>query len=173
MRKLFLFSIVLLSMFWVVSCKTTPPAPPPPVEEPEVSDEYNSAFSEVYGKYRKYLDLEGAQTYIVQKGDTLVRITTEFYSRDNRWYFPLIMMASYEVVEDPDLLEPGMELTIPDLQRNLASDTAHGMLKQFLLEIADVYENKAADKEAAGSYDQYHQFYVTSRDGLRTLSDTL
>jgi hypothetical protein len=45
-------------------------------------------------------------------------------------------------VIDPDLIRPGMKLTIPDLQKNLNDKDARAELKSFLLDIANVYKTR-------------------------------
>ena len=59
-----------------------------------------------------------------------------------RYYFPIIMLASEDTIQDPDTIEPGMVLTIPDLNKNLKEKSVHSNLKSFFTEIADVYKNK-------------------------------
>lgn len=178
MKKTLLCSVALFALFLGVSCKSPPPPTPEPVEEPVTSEEINTAFSEVYGRYKADLIMDGAQKYVVKRGDTLVGIARAFYTTretlENRWFFPLIMLASSDVVEDPDEIEIGMELTIPDLQKNLTDPTARGQIKQFLLEIADVYDHKAAVCEAESKMDDnLYPLYKSSRDGLRQVSADL
>jgi hypothetical protein len=105
-------------------------------------EEANTAFEQIYDTFRDDIILEGAKTYTVVKGNTLAEITRNNYGRSNGYYFPLIMLASSEVVLDPDLIEPGMVLTIPDLQKNLNDDKARAQVKKFLVQIAGVYDKK-------------------------------
>jgi hypothetical protein len=176
MRKALVFVMAWLSVFLIVSCQSTEEAAAP--SEPETKEEYNTAFNEVYGRYRSDIILDGAKKYTVKRGDTLVGIAREFYTTrdtlENRWFFPLIMLASSDVVEDPDKLEIGMELTIPDLARNLEDPGARSRIKQFLLDIADVYDHKASECEAESRMDdRLYPLYKSSRDGLRQVSATL
>jgi LysM repeat protein len=113
---------------------------------------------EVYETYSDDLILDGAQSYTVLPGDTLSRITRSYYGRENGYFFPVIMLASRETVTDPDLIEPGMVLTIPDLPKNLDSPGARTRMKEFLNEIANAY----------GSKNQ-----ITVRDRLRALASSL
>jgi hypothetical protein len=106
----------------------------------------NEAFEEIYNTFRSSLILEGSKTHIVVRGDTLSAITRNNYGASNGYYFPLIMLASSEVVLDPDLIEPGMSLTIPDLQKNLNDAKARAQLKKFLVQIAGVYDKKGHEK---------------------------
>jgi LysM repeat protein len=129
MKRIFTVSIVVLVVLFAVSCKTT---------QAQVDD----AFQKVYNKYHSGLILDGAKSYTVVKGDTLSAIARNEYGTGNGVYFPLIMLASSDVVLDPDLIEPGDKLTVPNLQRNLDDPAARGQLKNFLKEIADVYATK-------------------------------
>jgi hypothetical protein len=58
------------------------------------------------------------------------------------------MLASSEVVKDPDFIQVGMQLTIPDLQRNLNNPTAKSKVKAFINDIAGVYDKKEDAKTA-------------------------
>jgi len=87
----------------------------------------------------------------VQRGDTLSEITRRFYGNQtgvgdagtrNGFYFPLIMMASNHAIVDPDFIEPGMKLTIPDLRRNLLDSEARKAIKNGLLDVSHVYNRK-------------------------------
>jgi hypothetical protein len=51
-------------------------------------------------------------------------------------------LASNETILDPDLINPGMKLVIPDLQKNLNNNDAREGIKAFLLDVAAVYEKK-------------------------------
>lgn len=54
---------------------------------------------------------EGPQTYTVEPGDTLSRISQKFYGDAGRYMD--IYYANRDKIEDPDKLEVGWELTIP------------------------------------------------------------
>jgi nucleoid-associated protein YgaU len=101
-------------------------------------------FERAYDTYRSKIILDGAKKYRVVRGDTLSKIALANYGAPNNYgyFFPLIMMASPEAgVGDPELIEPGMELTIPDLQKNLNNAEARAAIKTFLLDIAKIYDN--------------------------------
>jgi hypothetical protein len=66
------------------------------------------------------------------------------------FYYPIILLASSNVVLDPDNIEPGMELTIPDLQRNLNNARARANIKSFFMEIADIEEGRNRIPTARG-----------------------
>ena len=50
-------------------------------------------------------------TYTVQKGDTLSAIAQREYGDANEWR--RIFAANRDTVDDPDLIQPGQQLTIP------------------------------------------------------------
>ena len=52
-----------------------------------------------------------AQTYTVNKGDTLSKIAKEFYGSANRWHE--IFDANRDQISNPDLIKPGQVLKIP------------------------------------------------------------
>jgi hypothetical protein len=52
------------------------------------------------------------------------------------------MLASDKVVFNPDVILPGMILTIPDLDKNLANPQARIKIKSLLRETASLYDRK-------------------------------
>ncbi|MDR2716495.1 MAG: LysM peptidoglycan-binding domain-containing protein [Treponema sp.] len=113
-----------------------PPPPPPPIEAPPPpSVEADSSFA-------ADLVLDGAETYIVVRRDTLSKIARKKFGSRNGFYYPLIMMASNIAIKDQDLLEPGMVLTIPRLRANLNSAKAKASMKKFFLETAAITNRK-------------------------------
>ena len=149
MKKFLSMAALVLSVMMVLGCASKAPA-----STAASNDE--AAFEKIYNQYKGDLILEGAKTYVVVSGDTLSDISRASYN--NGFYFPLIMLASSKVVLDPDRIRPGMELTIPDLQRNLDDSGAKGKIKSFLGEIAKLYDNRSRPADA---------------DGLRKLASTL
>jgi hypothetical protein len=136
--------------------------------EGDISQEkINEALVQVYSTHRSGLDLDGAEEYIVRQGDTLSAIIRDKYGEltdvgdagvRNGFYFPLIMMASDQDIVDPDFIEPGMVLALPDLVKNLENPTARQAIKDTLEETAYIY-NRKGDTNA--------------ENGLRTLAGSL
>lgn len=50
--------------------------------------------------------------YVVQGGDSLSKISKKFYGDANSW--KRIFEANRDVVKNPDLIQPGWRLRIPD-----------------------------------------------------------
>ena len=130
--------IIALSILVFAGCGSAPapkpepaPAPAPVAEQP------------------KGLILDGAANYTVARGDTLADIAAGRYGESNMYYFPLIRLANANVVTDPDVIEPGTSLIIPDLQRNLNSDGAKALIKTDMQAIADQYERQSKPNAAA------------------------
>lgn len=104
--------------------------------------DFNKLFLTVYNRYAGDLIMDGSTSYVVQSGDTLSKISTDAYGSGKGYYFPLIMLASRETVADPDLIAPGMKLTIPNLEANLRNEKAKNTMKSFFKEVAGIYEKK-------------------------------
>jgi hypothetical protein len=153
MKKVISVLVFASCLVLVLSCAGTAD---PVVTAQEEVDAVDKELKIIYDEYRGDLILDGAKSHIVVKGDMLSPISRKNYN--NGFFFPLIMLASSDIVLDPDKIEPGMKLTIPDLQKNLNDDRARGKLKEFLKEIAVVYDlrGRPADSE-----------------GLRKLADSL
>jgi hypothetical protein len=148
MKKTLFFMMIVCASFWVISCASAPAAEPEQNSESIQQsgglspEDTNAAFGQVYDTHRNVLILDGAQKYTVEKNDTPSRIAVKFYGRDNGYFFPLIIMASSDVILDPDLIEVGMDLVVPDLQKNLNDKESRDGIKLFLLDIAAVYGKK-------------------------------
>jgi nucleoid-associated protein YgaU len=54
---------------------------------------------------------QGSQTYTVKAGDTLSKVSKEFYSDPNQYM--RIFYANRDKLRDPDNIRVGQELTIP------------------------------------------------------------
>ena len=141
-KKLLLCMATCASVMLILACASTK------AKELNTQEEVNDALREVYNEYRSDIILTGAKNHNVTSGDTLSAIARREYN--DGFYFPLIMLASSDVILDPDKIAPGMKLTIPDLQRNLNDAKARKSLKEFLGEIAGVYDrrpNRSADAD--------------------------
>ena len=53
----------------------------------------------------------GVQTYTVKAGDNLGKIAKHFYGDANKW--KKIHAANADKIPNPDLIHPGLQLTIP------------------------------------------------------------
>ena len=51
------------------------------------------------------------KSYVVQKGDTLQKISNKFYNSYNKW--PQIYDSNRDVIKDPNFLKPGITIKIP------------------------------------------------------------
>jgi nucleoid-associated protein YgaU len=92
------------------------------------------------------LDLTGAGTYTVKQGDTLSDISRHAYNEG--FYYPIIMLASRGVVINPDKIQPGMVLTIPDLERNKANVNSRRRMKNCLNGFANIEKIKTNPNQA-------------------------
>jgi hypothetical protein len=128
------------------------------------------AFQEVYDFYKMDFILEDAQTYMVTEGDTLAAITRRTYGAENGYFFPLIALAfSGNPALLTDVLEPGLKLTIPNLNKNLNNPDARQSLKYLLYAIADIYEKK----ENAETREYEKQEAAAQKTRLRSQADAL
>jgi LysM repeat protein len=139
MKKIYLLNLAIVAagILALTGCPPPPPPPPPPVD-PIVTPTQTEG-----------IVLDGASNYTVVKGDTLSDIAGRRYGSGNMLYFPLIRLANAGTVKDPDVIEPGTKLVIPDLQRNLNSAGAKAAIRQDMLATAQQYERKEKPKAAA------------------------
>ncbi|NQV04749.1 MAG: LysM peptidoglycan-binding domain-containing protein [Candidatus Omnitrophica bacterium] len=57
---------------------------------------------------------KGAMVYVVKKGDTLQKISSELYGTTKKW--KKIFDANKDTLKDPDKIRVGQKLVIPDLE---------------------------------------------------------
>ena len=126
MKKILLVTALIISTMLAMSCKSGPK---------EIDEQYKDLYDANTG-----LDLTGAGSYTVKKGDTLSAISRSAY--DDGFYYPIIMLASRGVVVNPDKIRPGMELTIPDLERNKANAGSRKSMKNCLIGFANIEKTK-------------------------------
>jgi LysM repeat protein len=146
-----LFVMVIgFTVLFAGACKSEPhPEPPPPQDDPlppppppEILEEYHEA----YIRHHNDIILNQSQSYTVQSGDTMVIIARRFYSDSS--LYPLIFGASDEV-SDPDRIEVGTILTIPDLELNWNDAKAKKSIDELILEMAGIEEHRGRNNTAA------------------------
>jgi hypothetical protein len=145
---LVLVAAVFMGMVW--SCASTGQAAQggDPVADGLTQEE--QIFLDIYEEHRGGLILDGATSYVVQRGDMLVNIARSQYGSNNPYFFPLIMIASTKVVIDPNLLKPGDVLSVPNLKRNLDDPSARAQLKKLMIDFAPQWKGHSvsdADRE--------------------------
>ncbi|ULQ58463.1 hypothetical protein K7I13_07710 [Brucepastera parasyntrophica] len=59
--------------------------------------------------------------------------------KEYAYWFPVIMTASEGVVINPERIIPGMNLVIPDLQKNINDEGARAVMKESFLTVAEDY----------------------------------
>ncbi|NLM01396.1 MAG: LysM peptidoglycan-binding domain-containing protein [Treponema sp.] len=124
---------VALFVIFAMSCKTAPLT---------TREDTNAAFKAVYDEFRKNLVSDGAKSHTVAPGENLSIISKKYYGEDRGYYFPLIMLASSDIILDPDLIQPNMKLTIPDYKKNIEDAGSRAAMKSYFKEIAGVYKRK-------------------------------
>jgi len=135
MKKVVLSTVLVVCVLLVVSCKSLR----------TVTDD---TFNRIYNKYANDLILDGATSYTVKSGDRLVDISRDQYG--DPYYYPVILLASRNVVADQDKIQPGMVLTIPNLQRNLNDTKARAAVKGVINDCAGIENKRGRPETAAG-----------------------
>ncbi|MDR0689520.1 MAG: LysM peptidoglycan-binding domain-containing protein [Spirochaetaceae bacterium] len=151
-------SLLLFLVLGVISCATQPAVPsntPKPVTgstparnpAPTAAGQKPApAVEKTTAPRPSTIILEGARRHRVVWGDTLSSLSKKYYGKENGYYFPIIMLASSGVVFNPDVIIPGMILTIPDLNKNLADPQARSKIKSYIKDTAKIYEWKRDTK---------------------------
>jgi len=62
----------------------------------------------------------GAQTYTVEKGDSLSTISKRFYGKSSHW--KQIFDANRDTIENPDLIYPGQTIKLPAIDAGGSSN---------------------------------------------------
>jgi hypothetical protein len=145
---LVLASVAFIGMTW--SCASTGQAAQGVDPAADGLSHEEQIFQDIYEEHRGGLIFDGATSYTVRRGDTLVNIARSQYGNDNPYFFPLIMIASTKVVLDPNLLKPGDVLSVPNLKRNLDDPSARAQLKKLMTDFAPQWKGRSvyeADRE--------------------------
>jgi LysM repeat protein len=148
MKKIQFVMAPIFSLIMAMGCKSAPAAPaasaaPIAPAVPAVSTA--STIPDYYDHIVVYdkstgLILDGAKEYTVKRGDTLSGIAR--HETGNGFYYPIIMLSSRGTVVNPDKIEPGMKLTIPDIAKNKADENAKERMKNCLLDFANAEKFK-------------------------------
>jgi len=144
MKKVVLSVVLILSVLLVISCKSTKGAG----SGSGTTVVNDDTFRRIYDRYFGDLILDGAQKYTVRSGDRLVDISNRFYQ--DGYYYPVILLASKDIVVDPDKIQPGMELTIPDLQKNLDNPRSKASIKGVITDCAGLEDDRGRADTARG-----------------------
>jgi len=158
MKKALFCLVLIISFFVFFACATPPsetssapaasPAAAPAASTPAATPQQTTNTPPLASvSSNSDIILSGSETHTVVWGDTLTKIARSKYG--NGFYYPLILMASSNVVKDQDRIIPGMKLTIPRLQANLDDSRARASMKRFILETASNTERKRP-RDAAG-----------------------
>lgn len=160
MKKYFLFLMLILPLLLITACRsssgTTVTASQPaaaaatPVasavtQPPGITQTGATQNNSTYNRHLSGIILNGAAYYTVRTGDTLNGIARRMY-QDGSLY-PLIMMVSGNV-KDPDEIDPGQQLIIPDLRINMNDTTARQSINRYFLDIARIEEQRGRIKTA-------------------------
>jgi hypothetical protein len=120
--------------------KPVVPAVPAALTVPAYND-YIAVYDKSTG-----LIMDGAREYTVRRGDTLSNIAR--HETGCGFYYPIIMLSSHGVVVNPDKIEPGMKLTIPDIAKNKNDEKAKNCIKNCLLNFANIEKYKSEPDHA-------------------------
>lgn len=160
MKNIFkLVILAVISLLAVASCESKPdPQPTPPPEPVVVEEPTPEPEPEVPAPVEEEPVLSVNYTeYTVAKGDTLSQIAERFYgSKDKAYFFPIIIgytLDSFSAVEvgeesikvqfaDPDVIEPGMVIRIPNFDEFMASSVHVNLVKPLFEKIAKQYDGK-------------------------------
>jgi hypothetical protein len=155
--KKMLLVVLALCFAFAISCEGNPPPPrpadPPPAQPPV---QPTTPPPVTPAQPSQDLILDGAQAYSVVRGDTLSSIAGRYYG--NGYYYPVIALGSGSLIQDIDVIDPEMRLTIPNLQRNLDNSGTRARIKSYLREVAAINDNRGRTKDG---------------EELRKLSDSL
>jgi nucleoid-associated protein YgaU len=159
--------------------KPTVPPPPKPVTEvakatelkvPEVPKPEEPKKEETEAEKpappeKKPTPVTEEQTYVVQPGDSLIRIARKFYQDDKKW--TVIFEANKSVLHTPDTLYVGIKLKIPPLTAEKPSEVASGKPKPAPKEeAAETEKEKPAAKEEGGK-----KYTVQKGDTLTSIAE--
>jgi hypothetical protein len=131
--------IIALSILVLVGCAPPKPKPDPIPPPTEPTTQPSS------GETLAALDSSHSTKYSVRNGDTLAEIAGREYRND--YFFPLISAANN--IQNPDVIEPGKDLKLPDLQYVMSSEDLKKEARGEMRRIADLYSGEGKPNAAA------------------------
>ena len=81
-------------------------------EKPDFSDVVSGSSSTAPSPAGSAADAATSRMYVVQAGDSLSKIAKKFYGKANSWN--RIFEANKDVIKNPDIIQPGWKLQIPE-----------------------------------------------------------
>ena len=81
-------------------------------DKPDFSDVVSGSSSTAPSPAGSAAEAKTDRMYVVQGGDSLSKIAKKFYGNANAW--KRIFEANKDVIKNPDLIQPGWKLQIPD-----------------------------------------------------------
>ncbi|GMO46986.1 MAG: hypothetical protein Ta2G_02290 [Termitinemataceae bacterium] len=85
------------------------------------------------------INFENSFTHIVRSNETFFTIARKYYGAEGGLFFALIMIAND--IGDPDYIEAGDILIIPDLNINRCGRRTHFLLKNYFYQLSEFYAN--------------------------------
>jgi nucleoid-associated protein YgaU len=80
--------------------------------KPDFSDVVSGSSSTAPSPAGSSAEAKTDRMYVVQGGDSLSKIAKKFYGNANAW--KKIFDANKDVIKNPDLIQPGWKLQIPE-----------------------------------------------------------
>ena len=80
--------------------------------KPDFSDVVSGSSSTAPSPAKDTSEATTSRMYVVQAGDSLSKIAKKFYGNANAW--KQIFEANRDVIKNPDLIQPGWKLQIPE-----------------------------------------------------------
>jgi len=100
----------------------------------------DDTFKTIYSRYSSDLIMEGTRSYTVVAGDTLHHIAANYYP--DGYYYPVILLASRDVLVDPHKIQVGMVLTVPDLEANLSTPSSRAAVKGVIYDCSNIERSR-------------------------------
>lgn len=104
------------------------------------------------------------EVHVVSEGEWLYRIAENTYGMARFW--PLILQANQDLISDPDIVYPAMEISIPPLsgENGVPNLDDYQRLSEASLVVADRYEEYGQDNTAQ-EYRDFSRYYAMIANG--------
>jgi len=124
------------------ACRPAPEYRNEPPARPDKQECGKEQEKEIILKCHIYINPDKARIHRVVRGDSLMGIARKFYGEQNACCFPLISLASQNLIRDCDTITVGDYLIIPDIKTNLNANKNRREIRDFFLETAARYRVK-------------------------------
>jgi hypothetical protein len=88
-----------------------------------------------------FIDPDNMRIHRAKPKESLSSIARQYYGAKNARFFPILMLAT-GAIDDPDKIEIGQLIAVPDLMINRLHNSTSPTIRQYFYHVATLYAQK-------------------------------